>query len=267
MPSPHIAIGTSAFAVAVNAFANLLKHAHNGNVKWRCGILYSLVGILGAFAGSTIGKMMNGQHLLVLFTLPMFLVGILMLRGKGAGGDPDAQCSRENAFKVMTYGGLTGMFAGAFGIGGGFLIVPSLIAATGMPILFAIGSSLVVVTAFGLTTAINYAVSGLVDWLLAIAFITGGTIGGLAGAAAACRISENKNMLNRAFALMLILVAGYMLYNGYRTLATSERAGSQYEPSCAPATLGSSCVRKVGDQNSVGNHAHFLICAPAGDML
>lgn len=61
----------------------------------------------------------------------------------------------------------TGVFSGFFGIGGGFLIVPGLMASTDMVMINAIGSSLVAVTAFGLTTAANYAFSGLVDWLLA----------------------------------------------------------------------------------------------------
>jgi len=39
-----------------------------------------------------------------------------------------------------------------------------LIAATDMPMLAAVGSSLVSVTVFGLTTAASYAVSGLIDW-------------------------------------------------------------------------------------------------------
>ena len=30
LPSPHLAIGTSALAVAVNAFANLMQHARAG---------------------------------------------------------------------------------------------------------------------------------------------------------------------------------------------------------------------------------------------
>ena len=52
--------------------------------------------------------------------------------------------------------------SGFFGIGGGFLIVPALMLATGMPIMYAVGSSLVAVTAFGLTTAASYAWSGLI---------------------------------------------------------------------------------------------------------
>ncbi|CAN7680262.1 sulfite exporter TauE/SafE family protein [Rhizobium sp. LjRoot30] len=219
VPNPHLAIGTSAFAVAVNAFANLLGHARFGNVKWRCASLYSLAGIAGAFVGSSIGKMIDGQHLLILFALLMLVVGALMFKRRGAEGDPNAQCSRENAPKVIAIGGLTGAFSGFFGIGGGFLIVPGLIAATGMPILFAVGSSLLAVTAFGLTTSLNYAYSGLVDWGLAIVFIGGGIVGGLLGALAARKLAARKGALNTVFALLIFVVAGYILLKAHEQLA------------------------------------------------
>ena len=50
-----------------------------------------------------------------------------------------------------------------------------------MPLINAIGSSLVSVTALGLTTAASYAWSGLIDWPLAGLFIAGGILGGLIG--------------------------------------------------------------------------------------
>src|SRR3546814_5839415 len=90
--------------------------------------------------------------------------------------DRGAACNRHNAPKVLGYGLGTGGFSGFFGIGGGFLIVPGLIASTRMPILNAVGTSLVAVTAFGLTTALSYAASGLVDWTLASVFIVGGLL-------------------------------------------------------------------------------------------
>jgi hypothetical protein len=215
VPNPHLAIGTSAFAVAANAFANLIGHARFGNVKWRCAGIFSVAGIAGALFGSTVGKMVDGQHLLVLFAFLMLFVGALMFKERGGTGDPGAQCSRENAPIVVAFGALTGILSGFFGIGGGFLIVPGLIAATGMPILFAIGSSLLAVTAFGLTTALNYAFSGLVDWALALVFIGGGVVGGIVGAFAARRLATRKGTLNTIFAALLFLVAGYMLYQGY----------------------------------------------------
>ena len=39
--NPHIAIGTSALAVAANAFAGLANHARAGNVNWRCDLARS----------------------------------------------------------------------------------------------------------------------------------------------------------------------------------------------------------------------------------
>ncbi len=61
---PHIAIGTSALAVSVNAFANLIGHAKSGNVRWRCAVIFAGVGTVGALAGSTLGKLVDGERLL-----------------------------------------------------------------------------------------------------------------------------------------------------------------------------------------------------------
>lgn len=86
--SPHVAIGTSALAVSVNAFANLIAHARAGNVKWPCAVVFGLSGVTGAFAGATLGKLVDGQQLLFLFALVMVAVAAAMLRPKAAEGDP-----------------------------------------------------------------------------------------------------------------------------------------------------------------------------------
>jgi uncharacterized membrane protein YfcA len=216
--SPHIAIGTSALAVAVNAGANLIPHARQGTIKWRCAGMYALAGVLGAYGGSTLGKAFDGQHLLFLFALLMLVVGGLMLRNRGNLGNPDVQCRRENAPKVIAYGSATGLFSGFFGIGGGFLIVPGLMASTGMPMINAVGSSLVAVAAFGMTTALNYAFSGLIDWGLAATFIGGGIIGGVVGATASKRLSARKGLLNSVFAVLIFCVALYMLWKSWSAM-------------------------------------------------
>lgn len=216
--SPHVAVGTSALAVAVNAAANLVTHARAHTVKWRCAAVFALAGVVGAFVGSTLGKRFDGQKLLFLFALVMLYVGARMLRKRGQSGDADVQCRRENAPRVLAYGGATGLFSGFFGIGGGFLIVPGLMASTGMPMLNAVGSSLVAVSAFGLTTAVNYAVSGLVDWPLAAVFIGGGVLGGLGGAAASTHLAARKGALNTLFAGLIFVVALYMLWKSWSAM-------------------------------------------------
>jgi uncharacterized protein len=212
VPNPHIAIGTSALAVAVNAAANLVPHARSGTVKWRCAGIYAVAGIVGAWLGSSLGKAFDGEKLLFLFALLMLVVGGLMLKGRDAIGNPAVRLDRENAPKIVGFGAITGLFSGFFGIGGGFLIVPGLIASTGMPMINAVGSSLVAVAAFGLTTSVNYAGSGLIDWPLAGVFIAGGILGGLGGALIAKRLSGRKGLLNSVFAGLIFAVAAYMLW-------------------------------------------------------
>ena len=209
--SPHLAIGTSALAVAANAALGLARHARLGNVKWRCATVFAAAGVAGAAIGSTLGKAFDGQKLLFLFALVMIAVGLLMLRRRRQTGAPDVRLGRENAPKLLGYGLGAGLFSGFFGIGGGFLIVPGLIAATGMGMLDAVGSSLVAVTAFGLTTAANYAFSGLVDWALALVFVAGGLAGSLLGTRAAQRLSKGGH-LTSVFAALIFAVAAYMLW-------------------------------------------------------
>jgi uncharacterized protein len=209
--SPHVAIGTSAFAVAANAALGFARHARNGNVKWRCALVFAFSGVAGAAVGSTLGKSFDGQKLLFLFALVMIVVGVLMLRRRKRTGNAEVRLGRENAFKLVAYGVGTGLLSGFFGIGGGFLIVPGLIAATGMPMLYAVGSSLFAVTTFGLTTAANYALSGLIDWPLAGIFVGGGVVGSLLGTRAAKRLS-GAGHLTTIFAWLIFAVAAYMLW-------------------------------------------------------
>ena len=208
---PHVAIGTSAIAVAANAAINLSNHARGGTVIWSCALIFAAAGMAGAFGGSILGKMVDGQKLLALFALVMIVIALLMLKTRSRIGLPDVKVSMSNMPAIVSLGLTTGTVSGFFGIGGGFLIVPALMLATGMPIMNAVSSSLVAVTAFGLTTAASYAWSGLISWGLAALFIAGGIAGGLAGTYSARHLSERRGALNTVFAAVIILVALYML--------------------------------------------------------
>jgi uncharacterized protein len=208
---PHIAIGTSALAVAANAFVNLAGHWRAGTVKWPCAAAFAASGVVGAAIGSTLGKALDGRKLLFVFALVMIAVGVAMLRPRQSGGDPGVRINPRIALRLIVVGLVTGAISGFFGIGGGFLIVPGIMLGSGMPILNAIGSSLFSVGAFGLTTAVNYALSGLVDWRTALDLIAGGAAGGWLGMRLAIRMSAGRRTLSYVFAAVIFAVAAYML--------------------------------------------------------
>ena len=214
MKDPHVAIGTSALAVAANAFANLIQHARAGTVKWPCALVFGASGVIGALIGSTLGKMVAGQHLLVLFAGVMIVVGVSMLRGKSGGGDPGVRITRPIAVRLVAIGLLAGLLSGFFGIGGGFLIVPGLMAATGMTLANAAASSLLSVALFGAATSANYAISGLVVWPVAGLFVLGGAAGGAVGLKLAGLLAQRQLMARRLFASLVLVVAAYVAWKG-----------------------------------------------------
>jgi uncharacterized protein len=149
--------------------------------------------------------------------LMLAIAALMFWKGSG-GGNVDVRLTRATASTLMpfllVYGIAVGMLSGFFGIGGGFLIVPALMAATGMSLIFAIGSSLVSVTAFGMTTAANYALSGLIDWTLVALFIVGGIAGGGAGQLLSRRLASHKQALSHTFAAVVAVVGCYVIWRG-----------------------------------------------------
>lgn len=219
MKDAHLAIGTSAVAVSFSAFVNLFPHARAGHVRWRTAGVFACAGVVGALAGSSLGKMLEGQRLLFLFALVMMTVAVLMVRPRPLGPQRP-ECLKANCLALVGGTGLsTGGLAGFFGIGGGFLVVPGLLLSTGMPIIQAVGSSLVSVGAFGLATAGNYAVSGLVDWTVAVEFIGGGMVGGWGGMLLAQRLSTFRRALNLLYAVVVFSAGVYVMWRNITAFA------------------------------------------------
>ena len=215
---PHAAIGTSAVAVGASALANLAGHARAGTVKWPCATVFAVSGVAGAAIGAQIGKRVDGQALLAAFGVLMIVVAALMLRPRRIGHNAEVHLMRASARRLLPplagTGFAVGVLSGFFGIGGGFLIVPGLISATAMPLLNAIGSSLLSVSAFGATTAVSYAASGLVEWRVAGLFILGGLAGGYAGIEAAKALAGRKRMLAIVFSAVVAVVGLYVTARG-----------------------------------------------------
>lgn len=209
---PHVAIGTSAAAVAVNAAMGLATQARAGRVKWPCALVFGGSGLFGSLLGAHLAKAMDGHRLLIWFAGAMALVGLSMLLPRRSIGDPGVHLDASLTLRLAPVGLVTGFAAGFFGIGGGFLIVPGLMGATGMTLAHAAASSLVSVSLFGLATSTSYAASGLVDWPLFAALVAGGAAGAFAGVPVARALEGKADIARRTFALMVVATAAYVAW-------------------------------------------------------
>lgn len=207
---PHVAIGTSAAAVAVNALVGLGAQARAGQVKWPCALVFGGAGLAGALIGAHLAKMVDGEQLILWFAGAMALVGLSMLMPKKDEGDAGVHLTPALTRRLAPLGLGVGLAAGFFGIGGGFLIVPGLMAATGMTLANAAASSLVSVVLFGAATSASYALSGLVDWPVFAALVAGGAFGALAGGPVSRMLASRAAITRRAFALMVLVTAAYV---------------------------------------------------------
>jgi len=206
----HVAIGTSAAAVAVNAVVGLATQTRAGRVKWPCAVVYGGAGLAGSLFGAHLAKQINGHVLLLWFAAAMVLVGLSMLRPAQSDGDVGVRLDPTLAARLIPVGGVTGLAAGFFGIGGGFLIVPGLMGTTGMTLTHAAASSLVSVALFGAATSASYAVSGLVNWSVFTALVAGGAIGAGAGLRVAAVLAARGQLARRLFAILIVSTAAYV---------------------------------------------------------
>ena len=132
--------------------------------------------------------------------------GRLDVVAKEGRGNPDVYLMAASTLKLAP----VGLAAGFFGIGGGFLIVPGLMAATGMTLANAAASSLVSVVLFGAATSGSYATVGLVDGAVFGALVVGSAAGAIAGIPLAKALVGRADFARRAFAVMVLATAAYV---------------------------------------------------------
>ena len=207
----HAAIGTSAAAVAVNAMTGLAAQARAGRVKWPCASVFAAAGLAGALIGAHLAQQVSGAALLKWFAVAMIVIAASMLIPRKNEGDPGVQITWPIVARLAPLGFAAGLAAGFFGIGGGFLIAPGLMAASGMTLANAGASSLVSVALFGSATSVSYALAGKVIWPLFGALIAGGALGTLIALPLVRRLEHRAPLARRLFAALVVAVAIYIL--------------------------------------------------------
>jgi hypothetical protein len=203
---PHQAIVASLFVVGTTSAIGSISHARHGRVDWRTGLLFSVGGVSGAFAGGRLGAHLPGLLLLMLFTAMMLITGIFMLRGR----EPKAESNNDRAFGwLLLEGFFVGGFTGMVGAGGGFLVVPALVYLAKLPIKRAIGTSLLVIALKSFAAMAGYMGRVPVPWPITLAVAAAAIVGSLLGARLVGHIAPRR--LRTGFAWFVLAMAVVIL--------------------------------------------------------
>ena len=228
------ATGLALGAVASSALWGVFQRLNRKEVVWLPALVLAAGGGLMAPLGRWLAGMTAEIWLLVGFSLLVLVVAASMWRQ--AQREPDrvrvtratgrsgsvvengaalCQFSASGRLELglrclggIVMGGLiAGLLSGLFGVGGGFVIVPLLILATGLSMTQAVATSLVVIAIIGSVGFASHLWLGShVDLDLLALLATGGVAGMVLGSALARRLA-GPNLQKLFVVLMLLLTA------------------------------------------------------------
>ena len=230
--SPAQATTGSLVVVAVTALIGAVTAYREGNVMVSRGLIFGVVGIGGAAAGGKAAAHVPESVLLAAFAVLMLLVGTVMAvrqlrhrRNTRSEAARDARrwaalddpiitfsptfiCQCPLALKVLLTATAVGLLTGFLGVGGGFLVVPVMVLALGLPMDLAAGTSLVAITLMSTAALIVRAGVGVTpDWAIVLTLTGVSAVGGLLGARLAARTKTAR--LSTAFTALVLAVALY----------------------------------------------------------
>jgi uncharacterized membrane protein YfcA len=228
---PRTAVSISLVTVAATALVGAIERWRLGQVEIRTGLLFAVAGMLTTPVGSWLGGKVPPQTLMAAFAGLMLLIAARMWRKAAdtgermpatvfAAGD-EHTCSRDErgqlrmttrCFVLLTLVGIVvGLLSGLFGVGGGFLIVPALVAFATMNVPQAVGTSLFVMTLVGAAAVTSQAVAGRTVPLDIAGSFVGGSVPALfVGSWIGRRLTGPT--LARVFAVAIVLVATFIIF-------------------------------------------------------
>lgn len=231
----HEATAASLVIVGATALAGTVVHHRAGRVRLREGIVFGVLGVAGSVVGSKLSSSVSSAVLLVAFSLLMLVAAAAMAHrarhpvtsaprrarhqppalvaastALGSASPIGAAAQRQGAPVVFAAASAVGLLTGFFGVGGGFVVVPTLVLVLGFEMPVAVGTSLLVIainSAAALVTRLG--TPAHLDWALIGTVSAAAIAGSVVGARLATAFRPQRLM--GAFTALLVVVALYTL--------------------------------------------------------
>jgi uncharacterized membrane protein YfcA len=236
IPAP-VAVSSMANHVAASSTSSVIAYSRRRAVDFRMGGVLAAGGVVGAFLGVELFRLLRllGQaDLVVSVSYLVFLgiigglmlvesVGAILRRRRGAPASPrrdrrpvwlyglplKMRFPRSRLYisviPPLVLGAFVGVLSAIMGVGGGFILVPAMVYILRMPAGMVVGTSLMqIIITTGLTGVLQAGRNQTVDIVLATLLLLGGIVGAQFGARASSRFRAEELRAILAFIVLLV---------------------------------------------------------------
>jgi uncharacterized protein len=226
--SPQVAVGTSLFTMIFTGLSSTLAYMKHKTVDYKSGLIFIIGSGPGSILGAWVTEKLNLHSFSIFFGLFIILVSIVLLLKDKLKPIPyrkDRGIVRtftDNTGKTFEYGfnpiiGIiiaffVGFLSGIFGVGGGSLMVPTMILVFFFPPHVAVATSMFMILPTSILSSIEHITLGNVNWQYALALVPGAWIGARVG------VYLNSKLQSKTIVLILrtilVIVGIQLIYEG-----------------------------------------------------
>lgn len=207
--SAQDAISMSLFVVSITSLMGSLRYILRQWVNVQLALIFIVFGSIAAFFGARLSFLVSEKTLLLLFSILMLFIGFLLFFKDGDEIETDFEC-KPRIMPAALASTVLGVLTGFLGVGGGFLIVPTLAIIMRCSMKSAVGTSLIIIFVNALSGFAGHLWIRTIDWNTAITYAIGTTFGALIGSLFAGRLPDR--LLRKIFSGLVVLTGIFVLF-------------------------------------------------------
>ncbi len=205
--SPAAAAGTSLALVIANGASSSTSYLLQRRVHIRTGWMVAIGGIPGSILGAIAVKHAPPRVFDWLFAVFLLLVSADIVANRRPRAENLAGTVMTRPAAALAMGFAVGFVSSLFGVGGGVILVPSLLYFTALPAHAISATSQFAILLTSPVGFITHAIQHDIAWKYAITLAVAGLLGGPVGAKLSARLKSRPLMLSVAAALTIAAIA------------------------------------------------------------
>ena len=234
--SPLASTATSLFAIIPTSISGVVAHARAKTCVPKLGLALGVGGAVMSPMGVWLASVSPGWLVICVAAIVIGFSALKMFkktvkcaptpRAGRAGGNVQAASakavpdqpvlSRKQYLQGVCIGLIAGLTSGYVGVGGGFIMVPLMLAILDIPMSLASGTSLIAIMILAIPGVIEQGMLGNIDYLAGIAIVVGSIPGALVGARLVRVVPERQ--LRFIFGGFLLVAAVMLMLNEFGIL-------------------------------------------------